>query len=334
MATDKKILSIVVAAYNRGSMIDDCLKSFCNDKIINDIEVIVVDDGSTDDTAKRTEKYCKKYPKSIKLIHQENAGAGAATNTGIKHATGKYLRLVDGDDWVNTKDFVKLVEYLKDIDVDVVFTNYVQYHDVKKKELDPVKIIDMPTGKKFNFDEYWYRYNPPIRMHHSTFRTSIVKKHVKLDNGYYTDAQYTFYPTPYIQTAIYYDLNIYIYRVAVAGQSISPDKMRANRGRHYEILEHILEFYKEVSPKLTPNVHHYLALQISGFIINHFDFILLAHEKHMARDVKQLFKMIQKKYPKIFKELKEDKKYRVTLGGNAILVHLFAFYLKKRYKHL
>ena len=124
MATSKKILSIVVAAYNRGSMIDECLKSFCDDKIIDDIEVIVVNDGSTDDTAKRVEKYCKKYPKSIKLINQENAGAGAAVNTGIKHATGKYLRQVDGDDWVNTKDFVKLVEYLKEIDVDANDTSY------------------------------------------------------------------------------------------------------------------------------------------------------------------------------------------------------------------
>ena len=334
MAASKKILSIVVAAYNRGSMIDDCLKTFCDKRFIDDIEVIVVNDGSTDDTVKRAEKYCKKYPKSIKIIHQENAGAGAAVNNGIKHATGKYLRLVDGDDWVITKNLAKLVEELKNLDVDAVFTNYVSYHDVKKELLDPVKIIDMPTGKVFNFDEYWYRYNPPIRMHHSTFRTSIMKKHVKLDNGYYTDSQYVFYPTPYIKTAAYFDLDIYVYRVACAGQSISPEKMRTNRGRHYEILEHILQFYKESSPKLSTNVHHYLALQISGFIINHFDFILLAHEKHMARDVKKLFKMIQKKYPKIFKELKEDKKYRITLGGNAVLVHIFAFYLKQRYKHL
>ena len=334
MATSKKILSIIVAAYNRGSMIDDCLKTFCDDRFIDDIEVIVVNDGSTDDTVKRAEKYCKKYPKSIKIIHQENSGAGAAVNNGIKHATGKYLRLVDGDDWVITKNLAKFVENLKTVDVDVAFTNYVSYHDVKKKLLDPVKIIDMPTNQVFNFEDYWYRYNPPIRMHHATFRASIMKKHVKLDNGFYTDSQYVFYPTPYIKTAICYDLDIYVYRVACAGQSISPEKMRANRGRHYEILEHLLQFYKEVSPKLSPNVQHYLALQISGFIINHFDFILLAHEKHMARDVKKLFKMIQKKYPKIFKELKEDRKYRITFGGNAVLVHIFAFYLKQRYKHL
>ena len=333
MAVSKKILSIVVAAYNRGSMIDDCLKSFCDKRCIDDIEVIVVNDGSTDDTVKRAEKYSKKYPKSIKIIHQENSGAGAAVNNGIKHATGKYLRLVDGDDWVITENLAKLVANLKKVDVDAAFTNYISYHDVKKKLLGPVKIVDMPVGEVFSFDDYWYRYNPPIRMHHATFRTSIMKKHVKLDNGYYTDSQYVFYPTPYIKTAVYYDLDIYVYRVACAGQSISPDKMRANRGRHKEILDHLLQFYEDVSPKLSPNVHH-LALQISGFVINHFDFILLAHEKHMARDVKNLFKMIEKKYPKIFEELKEDKKYRVTFGGNAVLVHLFAFYLKNRYKHL
>ena len=84
MAVSKKILSIVVAAYNRGSMIDDCLKSFCDKRCIDDIEVIVVNDGSTDDTVKRAEKYSKKYPK-------QKASADTATmiHVTMEVRTGK-----------------------------------------------------------------------------------------------------------------------------------------------------------------------------------------------------------------------------------------------------
>ena len=94
----EKILSISVAAYNLGEMIEDNLKSFCDSGVIDDIEVLVINDGSTDDTVKRAEKYAKKNKKSIKVITQKNAGPGATVNNGIKNATGKYFRMVDGDD--------------------------------------------------------------------------------------------------------------------------------------------------------------------------------------------------------------------------------------------
>lgn len=330
----QKILSISVAAYNLGKMIEDNLKSFCDDRYIDDIEVLVVDDGSTDDTPKRVEKYAKKYPKSIFLIKQKNAGPGATVNTGIAHATGKYFRMVDGDDWVNKDDFAKLIEHLKEVDVDAVFTNYIPFHNVKQQELDVKRITDMPVGEVFKLNDYHYTYNPPVQMHNSIFRTDIMKKHVKLDNGFYTDSEYMFWPTPYIKNVIYYDLNIYMYRVAMAGQSTSPEKMRRNRSNHRFILDRHLAFYKKVASKLEPGVRNYLARQMSGFVINHFDIIVLINDKDMAKDVKALFKEIEEGYPDIFEHLRNDKKYRVTAGGNSLLTKAFSIYLRQRYKHL
>ena len=329
----QKILSISVAAYNLGEMIEDNLKSFCDDRYIDDIEVLVVDDGSTDDTPKRVEKYVKKYPNSIRLIKQKNAGPGSTVNTGIKNATGKYFRMVDGDDWVNKDDFANLIEHLKTVDADAVFTNYVPYHNVKKELLTPVVISDMPVGEVFKFNDYHYSYNPPIRMHHSIFRTDIMKKHVKLDNGFYTDSQSMFYPTPYIKTAVYYDLNIYIYRVALAGQRTSPEKMRRNRANHRFILDQDLAFYKKVVDKLEPGVRSYLALQMTGLVINHFDIIVLINDENMTKDIKALFEEM-KQYPDIYEHLRHDKKFRITAGGKAPLVKALSIYLRQRYKHL
>ena len=334
MAKSQKILSISVAAYNLGGMIDECLKSFCDERFIDDIEVIVVDDGSKDDTPQRVEKYVKKYPKSIKLIRQINSGPGATVNTGIKHATGKYFRMVDGDDWVNSDDFAVLIEKLKTVDVDAVFANYVTYHNKRKAIKAVHRANDMPVGVVFDFNDWEYHYDPPVQMHNTIYRTEIMKKHVKLDDGFYTDSEYMFYPTPYIKNAIYYDLNIYYYRIAMAGQSTSPEKMRRNLANHRLILDRHLAYYEKVKDKLRPNVRKYLARQVSGFVINHFDIIILANEEDMTGQVKSLFKLVQREHPDVFDFLKNDIKYRITLGGNAVLVRLFWIYLTERYKHL
>ena len=130
----KKILTISVATYNLGNMIEDNLNSFAHWKNIDDVEVLVVDDGSTDNTTELAEKYQNKFPGSIKIIKQPNAGPGATVNTGIKNATGLYFKMVDGDDWVNTEELDKLLDILKETDtVDAIITNDLVYSEYDKK---------------------------------------------------------------------------------------------------------------------------------------------------------------------------------------------------------
>ena len=100
----EKILSVSVAAYNLESMIRQCLDSFIRPEILEKVEVLVTDDGSKDQTREIVAEYEKKYPGSFKLIAQKNAGPGSTVNSGLAHATGKYFRMVDGDDWVNTNE--------------------------------------------------------------------------------------------------------------------------------------------------------------------------------------------------------------------------------------
>lgn len=330
----EKILSISVASYNLGEMIEDNLRSFCDSGVIDDIEVLVINDESTDDTAERAERFAKKYPNSIKVITQKNAGPGATVNNGIKHATGKYFRMVDGDDWVNPKDFAKLIKKLKELDVDAVFCNYTPFHQRKQKFLPTVGVDNMKPNVIFNFEDYEYHWNPPLRMHHSIFRTEIMKEHVKLDNGFYTDTEYMFYPTPYIKKAIYLDLDIYQYRVGMPGQSTSPEKMRKNRINHRKILDKTLDFYEKVSGDLAPKVKYYLARQTAGLIINHLDILLLIHDKTMTKDIKDLYKEIEEKHPEIYKVLRQDIKSKIVVGSKYILAQPFSLYLRERYKHI
>ena len=95
----EKILTISIAAYNMEQYIEHTLNSLIDEHIIDLLEIFVVDDGSMDRTLEIAMQYAKRYPQSIYPIHKENGGYGSTINTSVKLATGKYFKLLDGDDW-------------------------------------------------------------------------------------------------------------------------------------------------------------------------------------------------------------------------------------------
>ena len=119
-----KVLSIVIPAYNAEKYLSRCLDSFINIKNLNDLEVLIVNDGSKDNTENIAKEYCEKYPDSIRLINKENGNVGSVYNESIKHCTAKYYKELDADDWVDSDGLEKLIDYLKNSDVDIVLNDY------------------------------------------------------------------------------------------------------------------------------------------------------------------------------------------------------------------
>ena len=113
MNTDIKVLSVVIPAFNIEKYIDETLQSFIASAVFSELEILIVNDGSVDGTKIKAESYSNKYPNNIRLINKENAGHGSTINVGIKEATGKYFKVVDGDDWVDSEGLVRVVEKLK-----------------------------------------------------------------------------------------------------------------------------------------------------------------------------------------------------------------------------
>ena len=103
-----KILSIAVPCYNSQEYMRKCVDSLL--KGGEDVEILIVDDGSKDDTLKIARDYEEKYPTIVKAIHQENGGHGEAVNAGIRNATGLYFKVVDSDDWVNKEAYVQILK--------------------------------------------------------------------------------------------------------------------------------------------------------------------------------------------------------------------------------
>ena len=101
---DEKILTVTIPSYNVEAYLEDCLESFVNSEVMDDIEVLIVNDGSSDNTVKIAQRYVDKYENTFRLINKENGGHGSTINTGVREAKGKYFKVVDGDDWVDTRD--------------------------------------------------------------------------------------------------------------------------------------------------------------------------------------------------------------------------------------
>ena len=131
-----KLLSIVVPTYNIAQYIDKCIESFkqVDKKYYSTFEVIVVNDGSTDNSLKIVERLIADTQLDIRVITKANGGHGSTINVGINEATGKFFKVIDGDDWIDVSNFEIFIKKLEKADVDLVITDYTEQYIYNQTE--------------------------------------------------------------------------------------------------------------------------------------------------------------------------------------------------------
>ena len=147
-----KSITFAVPCYNSAAYMDTCIESIL--KCGDDIEIIIVDDGSTkDDTAQKADEWAERYPSIIRAIHQENAGHGGAVNTGLANARGRYFKVVDSDDWLDADAMEKVMAYIRPqcelhYPTDLVVANYVyeKVHENKRTVHDSAIVAGLSDG--------------------------------------------------------------------------------------------------------------------------------------------------------------------------------------------
>lgn len=259
-----KILTIVIPSYNTSKYIDDCVPTFlAAKKVLNDIELLFINDGSIDDTQSKIESYQRQYPDTIRLINKKNGGHGSALNVGIDEAAGKYLAVVDGDDWVLPKNLTKLVSYLKTIDADMVLYPWVMFHVMRNKKT----LIKSPVeydGVVRKFEDVVDTI-PQITIHSVTFKTKMLRdSKVRIrEKCYYVDAGWNLFFIPYIQTVALFDLPIVIYRIGTSTQSTNLKNAAKNKKMLILIHNDQVDFYnglpKSISDKRRKYILGYLS---------------------------------------------------------------------------
>ena len=226
-----KLLSIAVPCYNSQDYMRNCIDSLLEGGDL--VEILIVDDGSKDDTAKIADEYAAKYPNIVKAIHQENGGHGEAVNAGLRNATGFYFKVVDSDDWVNKEAYHAILDKLLEIiagpeTLDMMISNFVyEKQGAKHKKVIKYKNY-MPEGKIFTWKEMGRMpIGKYILMHSVIYRTELLRE-CKLElpkHTFYVDNIFVYKPLPYVKTMYYMDVNFYRYFIGRNDQSVNETVM-------------------------------------------------------------------------------------------------------------
>ena len=291
-----KTLSIIIPTYNVEKYIERCLKSILLDSILEDIEVIIVNDGSKDNSIKIAREYEEKYKDSIIVIDKENGGHGSTINAGLKVATGKYTKIIDSDDWVNIDDFEKFVKELKNLDCDVVITNYrrelvFSEESIKFEYSKEMKYNEIYEFEKFDFKKLGLDY---FFMATSTFKTEVLKKSGQMldEHTFYVDMEFIIFPVPYINTFIYLDYDIYRYFIGRKDQSVNMDSMVKNRSHHEKVLRRLIAYYNSL--ELSEVRKKYIENILTQMLNTHY--IIYCHyasEKGCKKEIREFDKFLK-----------------------------------------
>ena len=279
-----KTLTISIAAYNMEKYIEDALNSLIDERVIDDLEIFVVDDGGTDRTLEIAQAYANKYPGSIFPIHKENGGYGSTVNYSIQHATGKYFKLLDGDDWFNTEGLYQLIMLLKATDADVITTERQKTCDVIDHRYKPTKENELYQVKKI-CDVLSLRMLSTPEL---TYKTEVLKRSdVKLpERILYTDGIYMVIPFCTAETILMTDILVYFYRVGRDGQSISKESMIKHKNEQVEVLRQLMLFCAAIKEKNHPN-YLYIKKAVSTIYIITIKFLLIQPvSKSVQREIK------------------------------------------------
>lgn len=266
------VLSIVVPAYNVEKFIARLIESVKIQKIKNDIEVLIVSDGSTDNTENLVSQLTKDCADYIKLCRKVNGGHGSVINYGIEHACGKYFKVIDGDDWVDSNELIKLVEFLRQSDADLVVNNFSVIEDETNKCVRKGMFTGVQYGKIYS-TEGLNQANRYVGIHSFTIKTAILRdNHIKVDEKvYYEDTEYVLYPIPFVKSICYVDFDVYQYRVGTAEQSVNPKNMIKNRAHRTKVMKSLIEYYMTNRHIFSHEVRNYYFKRLKPAVENQLD---------------------------------------------------------------
>ena len=230
-----KTVTFAVPCYNSADYMDACIESILKcDGGEGDIEIIVVDDGSAkDDTPAKADAWAAKHPDIIRAVHQENGGHGQAVNTGLAHATGRYFKVVDSDDWLDEAAMREIMAYLRrqnelEEATDLVIGNYVyeKVHEGTRTVMHYRNVF--PEGREFGWDEAGhFGQSQYLLMHSVIYRTELLRE-IGLalpKHTFYVDNLFVYVPLPHVKTIYYRDVDMYRYYIGREDQSVNESVM-------------------------------------------------------------------------------------------------------------
>jgi glycosyltransferase involved in cell wall biosynthesis len=216
-----------------------------------EVEILIINDGSTDRTAEIANRYASDFPEMIRAIHQENGGHGAAVNAGIRAASGEFFKVVDSDDWVDAYAYNRVLKNLRhltsrSVPIDMMITNFIYENAafVNKKGMNYRGML--PENRLFTWEDvrYFYKGNYML-MHSLIYRTQILRDcNLTLpEHTFYVDNIYAYIPLAYVKHMFYLNVDFYRYFIGRPDQSVNEANMIARIDQQLLINQIMLDAY-------------------------------------------------------------------------------------------
>jgi glycosyltransferase involved in cell wall biosynthesis len=307
-------LTVVVPSYNAADWMERCVDSLLVGA--SDVEVLIVDDGSKDATGAIADLYQVEFPGVVRAIHQRNGGHGSTINVGIDQARGRYLKVVDSDDWVNPEAFEALLDTLRGFirdgqDVDMVVSNFV-YEKVGRRHTRAVRYRKvLPRGRIFTWDDVGrFRTTQFLMMHSLVYRTQVLRDSgLRLpEHAFYVDNLYVYQPLMFVDSIYYLDVDLYRYFIGRPDQSVNEAVMLRQIDQQLNVNRMMMDV--EVSPyEVPPALNRYMLHHLRIVCVISSTMLLRSgRDEDFARKV-ALWRELRYDDPAVYRRLR-----RSTLG--------------------
>ena len=261
-----KILSVTVPCYNSQDYMSKAVESLLvgGDRV----EIIIINDGSKDNTGAIADDYAKRYPDVVKVVHQENGGHGEGINQGLKHATGKYFFVLDSDDWLEKDAFLQVLDKLEQLEsdggIDLLVANYIYAHVVKRKRQVIKYKGTLPQNRIFGWeDTKKFKVWQCLTIHTCIFdRQLMLDSKVELPkHTFYEDNLMVYVPLRYTKKLYYMDVDLYAYFIGREGQSVQEEVVKRRCLQQKYCSQRLATTYnltelKKTHPKLASYLKH------------------------------------------------------------------------------
>ena len=226
-----KLLSVATPCYNSQDYMEHCVETLLSGG--DDVEILIVNDGSKDKTAEIAERLAAEHPDVIRVIHQENKGHGGAVATGLREASGLYFKVVDSDDWVDVDAFRVVLDHLREFakmerPVDLVISNYI-YDKVHENRQRVIRYAHaLPENRVLTWNDVGhFRKWENLLMHSMIYRTEVLRRSsLQLpEHTFYVDNLYCSVPLARVRTLYYINADLYHYYIGREGQSVQEETM-------------------------------------------------------------------------------------------------------------
>lgn len=309
-----------------------------------DVEILIVDDGSTDDTARIADEYEKKYPTIVRALHKENGGHGDAVNYGIANAAGVYFKVVDSDDWLDAEAYKRVLKILKRVvceehELDLLLANYV-YDKVDRRMKRVMRYRHaLPANRIISWDTCRIHFNKwqYVLMHSVIYRTKLLKdcglelpKHT-----FYVDNIFLFEPMIYVKKLMYVNADLYHYYIGREGQSVNEQTMISRIDQQISVNRTLIDFFSKNKPdnrQLYKFLRQYLDMMMCVASI----MCIVSKDRQLLDKKKELWAYLRNTDRKLYHELRRTVfgvsmnlptpvGRRLSVGGYRVMQKLFGF---------